>query len=130
MRTFRLFTLITAGVLGAAGLAACSDDDEGGSGNGGEKIAVTATDADCQVAKTQLAAGPYTFVVSNKGSKETEFYIYAAGNKIKAEVEHIGPGVTRDVNVELAEGGYEGACKPGMKGDGIRVTLTVTGKAS
>ena len=37
------------------------------------------------------------------------------------EVENIGPGLTRELIVELAEPGtYVTACKPGMNGDGIR----------
>jgi iron uptake system component EfeO len=111
-----------------AGLAGCGDEDKG-SAKGGEKIAVNATDSECQVAKTDLTAGTYTFTVTNKGTKETEFYVYAKGDKIKAEVEHIGSGATREVNVELAAGDYQAACKPGMKGGGIRVPLTVSGQA-
>ena len=44
------------------------------------------------------------------------------------EVENIGPGLSRDLVVDLPKGTYEGACKPGMVGDGIRETLTVTGE--
>ena len=44
------------------------------------------------------------------------------------EVENIGPGLSRNLVVDLPKGTYEGACKPGMVGDGIRQTLTVTGE--
>ena len=44
------------------------------------------------------------------------------------EVENITPGLTRTFHVEVAEPGtYTTACKPGMKGDGIRGDFTVTG---
>ena len=43
------------------------------------------------------------------------------------EVENIGPGLSRDLHVELPAGTYETACKPGMIGDGIRGAFTVTG---
>ncbi len=46
------------------------------------------------------------------------------------EVENIGPGLSRNLVVDLPKGTYEGACKPGMVGDGIRETLTVTGEAA
>jgi iron uptake system component EfeO len=125
VRIFRAFAVPVAGLLAVAGAAGC-----GHSAAKGEKIAVTATDSACQIAKTELTAGTYTFAVSNKGSKVTEFYVYGKGNKIEAEVENISPSVTRDVTVELKSGQYQGACKPGMTGDGIRVTLTVTGQAA
>jgi iron uptake system component EfeO len=46
------------------------------------------------------------------------------------EVENIGPGLSRNLVVDLEKGTYEGACKPGMVGDGIRQKLTVTGEAA
>jgi iron uptake system component EfeO len=60
----------------------------------------------------------------------TEFYVYAEGDRIMQEVENIGPGLTREMRVELPAGQYEGACKPGMVGDGIRTPITVTGEAA
>ena len=45
------------------------------------------------------------------------------------EVENIGPGLKRDLIVELPTGKYQAVCKPGMVGDGIRGDLTVTGDA-
>jgi iron uptake system component EfeO len=47
-----------------------------------------------------------------------------------AEVENIAPGLSRELLTELPAGEYEAVCKPGMVGDGIRRTLTVTGKAA
>jgi iron uptake system component EfeO len=47
-----------------------------------------------------------------------------------AEVENIAPGLSRELLAELPAGTYEAACKPGMIGDGIRTTLTVTGEAT
>jgi iron uptake system component EfeO len=122
----RLAITVTAlGALLATGaLAGC-----GNGSKGGEKIAVTATDTECQVAKTELTAGGYTFTVRNNGTKVTEFYVYGKGDKVLGEVEDISPGVTRDLNVDLSAGEYQAACKPGMKGNGIRVKLTVTGQA-
>lgn len=60
----------------------------------------------------------------------TEFYVYAEGDRIMQEVENIGPGLTRELRVELPAGDYEGACKPGMIGDGIRTAISVTGEAA
>src|SRR5436190_21244328 len=106
------------------GLAACS------SGPKTASTAVTASDSGCQVAKTSLPAGRHTFEVTNTGSKVTEFYVYAAGDRIVGEVENVTPGLRRTLVVDLTAGAYQAACKPGMVGDGIRTTLTVTGVAA
>jgi iron uptake system component EfeO len=126
MPTNRVPACLALGALVLTGLAACGGDK---AGKKGDTIAVTATDTECKVAKVDLPAGSHTFAVTNKGSKVTEFYVYAKDGSIKGEVENISPGVTRNLSVELAAGEYEGACKPGQKGDGIRQKLTVTGQA-
>ncbi|GAA1307801.1 lipoprotein [Planotetraspora silvatica] len=112
--------------------AACSSADSPTAASSGQakpgKITVAASDTDCKVASTQLPAGTSTFTITNGGSKVTEFYVYAAGDRVMGEVENIVPGLTRDVIVELPAGTYETACKPGMIGNGIRNPLTVTGE--
>ena len=110
-------------------LAACASKDDGGS-TAAETIAVTSTDDACDVGATELAAGTHHFEVTNKGSDVTEFYVYGDGEKVVAEVENIAPGLSRDLLAELPAGRYEAVCRPGMTGDGIRQTLTVTGKSA
>ena len=69
--------------------------------------------------------------MTNGGDKVTEFYLYGTGDRIMGEVENIGPGLTRQLIVEVPDGGtYTTACKPGMIGDGIRAPFTVTGSAA
>lgn len=104
-------------------LGACAEKPAEGDGT----VAVAASDSSCEVSATKLDAGPTTFQVTNQGSKVTEFYVYAEGDRIMGEVENVGPGLSRDLVVDLPKGSYEGACKPGMVGDGIRQTLSVTG---
>ena len=104
-------------------LGACAEEPAAGDGT----VAVAASDSSCEVSATKLDAGPTTFQVTNQGSKVTEFYVYAEGDRIMGEVENVGPGLSRDLVVDLPKGSYEGACKPGMVGDGIRQTLSVTG---
>jgi iron uptake system component EfeO len=127
-------SLVAAGALALAALTACGGDSGGGTAStaGGAatgKIAVSATDTTCDVATTELPAGTATFAVTNNGTKVTEFYVYAAGDRVMGEVENIVPGLTRDLIVELPAGVYETACKPGMVGKGIRGPLKVTGEA-
>jgi iron uptake system component EfeO len=118
--------------LTALALAACGggDSSSAGSDGGADDIAVAATDEACDVASSDLEAGVHQFTVTNTGSKVTEFYVYADGDRVMGEVENIAPGVARDLRVELPAGDYEATCKPGMVGDGIRSDLVVTGEAA
>lgn len=122
--------LSTLGVLtiAALSLAACASDPSDKKAEG--DLTVAASDSECKVSATKLKAGPSTFKVTNSGSKVTEFYVYAEGDRIMGEVENVGPGLSRNLVVDLPKGTYEGACKPGMVGDGIRQTLTVSGEAA
>lgn len=116
-----------AAVALAGSLAAC--------GNVGSASAAThqvkAGDDSCRVDDTSLEAGRHAFDIENVGSDVTEVYVYAKdGNdfsKIMGERENIGPGTSQTLEVDLAAGDYQVACKPGMTGDGIRTALSVSG---
>ena len=114
-------------LLLAGALAACSSD--GGTATGAHEV--RADDDSCRVDATSLDAGKNVFKVENVGSDVTEVYVYGkdgdAFSKIMGERENIGPGTSQTLEVDLAAGQYELACKPGMRGDGIRTTLTVAG---
>ena len=132
MRTPRILALVAVGALSGA-LAACGggdkpDDSTAAAASG--PIAVKATDTTCDVATNTLDAGTHVFTVTNSGAKVTEFYVYAAGDRVMGEVENITPGLSRQLRVELPAGTYQTACKPGMIGQGIRAALTVSGSAA
>jgi iron uptake system component EfeO len=128
--------LLTAGATVA--LAGCTSTAPAGSapsggapGGDAGPITVQAADTACQISTVQAPAGKITFNVTNGGNKVTEFYLYGAGDRIMGEVENIGPGLSRQLIVEVPDGGtYTTACKPGMVGDGIRAPFTVTGSAA
>lgn len=101
--------------------SACSSKADAGA------IAVSSSNKACTVAKTDLDAGSSTFNVTNDGDDVTEVYVYGDGDAVKGEVENVGPGTSRTFSVDLTAGTYEMACKPGMKGDGIRTKIVVTG---
>lgn len=124
--------LSLAGAAGVAALilAACGNDSADSSTDAPDDIAVAASDDACDVASSELDAGVHQFTVTNTGSKVTEFYVYADGDRVMAEVENIAPGVARPLRVELPAGEYETVCKPGMIGDGIRNDLVVTGESA
>jgi iron uptake system component EfeO len=127
--TPRILALAAAGLLGGT-LAACGGKTDDTTADAGGPIAVKATDTACDVAKTTLEAGTHVFAISNSGAKVTEFYVYAAGDRVMGEVENITPGLSRELRVELPAGTYQATCKPGMVGTGIRNALTVSGSAA
>lgn len=114
----------------AAGLAltGCAENvDPGADDKNPRAVTVTSTADACEVSRTSVPAGTATFEVTNAGSQVTEFYVLAAdGLRIVAEVENIGPQLSRTLTVALPQGDYVTACKPGMKGDGIRADFTAT----
>jgi iron uptake system component EfeO len=113
-------------------LAACTenaDPKSGGAADGGNPraLSVESTDDACDVSAAEAPAGTLTFDVTNTGSQVTEFYLLGEdGLRIVSEVENIGPGLNREMTVNAPAGGYFTACKPGMKGEGIRAGFTVT----
>ena len=95
-------------------------------GDAKNAVNVVATASSCEPATTNLPAGKTTFKVQNKGNDVTEMYVLQ-GTRTVGEVENIGPGTSRNLTANLKAGDYELVCKPGMKGDGIRTKITVTG---
>jgi iron uptake system component EfeO len=114
-------------------LAACTQNADtgsaGGSGDAADPRALTVdSSADsCTLSATEAPAGTLTFDVTNSGDQVTEFYLLGDdGLRIVAEVENIGPSISRALTVNAPAGTYVTACKPGMAGEGIRGEFTVT----
>ena len=121
--------LVAALLVSAPFLAACTENAKESGGDAGDSrtVSVTSTDDGCDVSSTSVPAGTLTFDVTNDGSKVTEFYLLGEdGLRIVAEVENVGPQLSRQLVVNAPAGTYTTACKPGMKGDGIRADFTVT----
>jgi iron uptake system component EfeO len=115
--------LLTAGATAVLAFvpAACSEKAPAG-----DAISVVSTQTECRVAQTQLPSGKHSFRVDNQGAEVTEVYVYAPGDKVVSEKEHIGPGTQVSFSASLKPGDYEIACKPGERGTGIRQKITVT----
>jgi iron uptake system component EfeO len=123
--------IATAALAGLA-LTSCQAKEEAKPADPGQsapsEITVTASDSACELSGTEGATGANTFVITNNGTKVTEFYVYGEGERVMGEVENISPGLQRKLIVQLGEAGtYQTACKPGMVGDGIRGDFKVTG---
>ncbi|MFE4673581.1 iron uptake system protein EfeO [Streptomyces sp. NPDC056723] len=127
MRAVRL-TVVTAAATAAAlaAVTGCTQKSDAKS-DGDRVVEVTATDDKCDVSKTEFPAGHVELSIENKGSKVTEVYVLFPDDRIVSERENIGPGTKQKLTAEVKAGSYEIACKPGMKGDGIRQKVTVTG---
>ncbi|QCQ15577.1 iron uptake system protein EfeO [Microbacterium sp. RG1] len=96
-----------------------------------DALAVTASDAACDLPTATATSGTLAFDVTNTGSQVSEFYLLAEdGLRIVGEVENIAPGASRTLTVVAQPGNYFTLCKPGMVGDGVgRAGFTVTGDA-
>ena len=132
MISFRNVAAVLSVVTIGVGAAACTDNDESGSADGDRAaVEVESTADECTLSSTEAPSGNVVFQVHNGGDEVTEFYLLEDDETtIVGEVENIGPGLTRDLVVRAQQGSYVAACKPGMTGDGIRVTFTVTEGAS
>ncbi|MFG2566651.1 iron uptake system protein EfeO [Streptomyces sp. NPDC048567] len=125
MRAVR-FSVVTAAATAAA-LTAVTGCAEKSDGKGDGAVQVVAKDDSCEVSKKELPAGHIELAVQNKGSKVTEVYVLFPDDRIVAERENIGPGTKATITAEIKAGSYEIACKPGMKGHGIRQKIEVSG---
>ncbi|MBT1100026.1 iron uptake system protein EfeO [Streptomyces sp. Tu10] len=125
MRPVRFSAVATvAAVTALTAVAGCAEKaDAGGDG----AVKVTATDTSCEVSKRTFPSGHLQLAVENKGSKVTEVYVLYPDDRIVTERENIGPGTKANITAEIKAGSYEIACKPGMKGDGIRQKVEATG---
>ncbi|MFI8260230.1 MULTISPECIES: iron uptake system protein EfeO [unclassified Streptomyces] len=127
MRPARLTVLTAvAAVAALTAVTGCAEKSTGGDGT----IKVAASDTACELSKTEFPAGKVSIEVENKGSKVTELYVLFPDDRIVAERENIGPGTKATITAEIKAGDYEFACKPGMKGDGIRQKVKATGGAA
>ena len=131
---FRAGAAAAAALLTGMSLVGCqakqAETPAGDSATAPGQVTVDANDTTCELSATTGATGPSTFVITNNGTKVTEFYVYGAGDRVMGEVENISPGLQRKLIVQLTEPGtYQTACKPGMIGDGLRGDFAVTGDA-
>ncbi|MFR9791492.1 iron uptake system protein EfeO [Streptomyces sp. MB22_4] len=124
MRAVRPTAIAAVTAAALTVLSACTAKSEA---EGGDAIQVTAADSTCDTSATSVPAGQVTLKIENKGSKATEVEILFPDDRIVSEKENIGPGTKYTLTAEVKAGSYEIACRPGMKGHGVRRPLTVTG---
>ncbi|MEV0846995.1 iron uptake system protein EfeO [Streptomyces sp. NPDC049954] len=126
MRAVRLSVLTAlAGATALGALTGCTEKSEAKNGDGA--IKVTAADSRCDTTAKTAEAGKVTLAIQNKGERATEVEIVFPDGRIVSEKENIGPGTSYTLTAEIKPGSYEIACRPGMKGHGVRQKLDVTG---
>ncbi|MDI9888022.1 imelysin family protein [Streptomyces sp. HNM0645] len=126
MQPTRLSVVTAVAALSAlTAVTGCAEKSDAGDGSGA--IAVTAKDDSCEVSAKEFPAGHVRLDIENKGSKVTEVYILFPDDRIVTERENIGPGTKASLTAEVKAGDYEIACKPGMRGEGIRRPVKATG---
>ncbi|GAA3065964.1 iron uptake system protein EfeO [Streptomyces glomeratus] len=124
MRAVRLSVVTAAAAAALTTVTACTAKSDA---KEGDAIQVTAADSTCKTSAKSVPAGHVTLSIENKGSKATEVEIVFPDDRIVSEKENIGPGTKYTLTAEVKAGSYEIACRPGMKGHGVRQKLTVTG---
>ncbi|MDY0890495.1 iron uptake system protein EfeO [Frigoribacterium sp. CFBP9030] len=94
-------------------------------------VTVDGSDDGCVLSTTSVPSGPVTFTMTNTGSDNSEFELLADdGLRIISEKENIGPGTSGSMTVSVPAGDYYTACVPGLVGEGVRATFTVTDSGS
>ncbi|WP_423923158.1 iron uptake system protein EfeO [Frigoribacterium sp. 2-23] len=127
----RPLSLLGVAAIATLALSGCVANNPGGGGNA-TTIDVVGNGDSCDVSTTTAPSGPVTFTMTNKGSDVSEFELLAEdGLRIISEKENIGPGTSASMTVSVPAGKYYTACVPGLVGQGVRASFTVTdsGKA-
>ncbi|MEU6815319.1 iron uptake system protein EfeO [Streptomyces sp. NPDC046860] len=124
MRAVRPIAIAATAAAALTALSACTAKSDA---KDGDAIQVTAADTKCDTSATSVPAGQVTLKIENKGSRATEVEIVFPDDRIVSEKENIGPGTKYTLTAEVKAGSYEIACRPGMKGHGVRQKLEVTG---
>ena len=115
--------LVAALLVTTPFFAACTENAKDGGDTSGDArtVSVTSTDDECKVSAAKVPSGTVTFDVTNDGSQVTEFYLLGEdGLRIVAEVENVGPQLSRQLVVERPRGhllhrlqaGHEGRRHP------------------
>ena len=93
----------------------------------GETVAVTEDEFSIALeGGEELAAGPHTFAVANKGKTDHDLAIEGGGLKEEPKTPLIDPGKTADLDADLKPGKYKFYCTvPGHEESGMKTDVTV-----
>ena len=109
-------------------LFGCTAGTRGADGADERIITVTSTDDSCDLSADTAPAGDLVYRVINSGSRVTAFYLYDPDRlRNVGSVDNVGPGLSRDLVVDLPAGTYVRTCETGGVADGSSGEFTVTG---
>ena len=89
-------------------------------------VSFALTDAGCDPSTAEIASGPTTFEVENKGAAAVTEFEVIKDKRILGEVENLAAGLSGEFSLTLQPGTYELYCPNGTTAE--RGTLTVTGE--
>jgi iron uptake system component EfeO len=122
----RIAAVLVTGVL-LPTLAGCTHGTSDGGSADGRTISVTSTDDSCDLSADTAPAGRLVYKVTNAGSTVTAFYVYDPERlRIVGQVENLGPGLSRDLVMNLPSGRYVRTCETGTVAEGSSGDFTVT----
>lgn len=128
MSSVRLAARVTALLLVALALAACTSAATGPGATPPPIVRISAFEYAFDPATVEVDAGSVTFAVTNTGTVEHEFEILDADGGVVDEVEGLVPGLTRQLTVDLKPGRYTYVCRiAGHEQAGMKGILTVDG---
>lgn len=129
MRTGRLITIGTIGILGLAGCGTAASGSKSGSTDvATNKVEVKITAADgCTMSTTKVQAGAVEFHVTNVDATGVSEVEVVSEQRIRGEKENLAPGFDATFSVKLDGGKYDLVC-PGAKTE--KSSFTVTGAAA
>jgi iron uptake system EfeUOB component EfeO/EfeM len=124
----RRTTIVVVLAVLALAVSACGSSSKAAD-PGVKTVEISLTDAGCDPAHIETAAGPTSFKVTNDGADAvSEFEVLDAGGKILGEKENLTPGLSGDFSITLKPGTYVTAC-PGGK-TAAQGELVVNGRAT
>lgn len=122
-RNTRIAAALVSGMM-LPTLVGCTHDTRDGDGR---TISVTSTDDSCDLSADTAPAGRLVYKVTNAGSTVTAFYVYDPERlRIVGQVENLGPGLSRDLVMNLPPGSYVRTCETGGVTEGSSGKFTVT----
>ena len=124
---WRIVTVSFVSALAFTGLTACGGDDHGGNAppaGSGTKVTVKLTDYHLELSQQTFSPGVYTFTAMNDGQTDHAIEIEGGGDEKKTD--HVSPGKSADLTIELKAGQYEMYCPvDSHKDKGMETKITV-----
>jgi iron uptake system component EfeO len=106
-------TIVAAAAVLALAVSGCGSSSKTAADSAVKRVEIKLTDAGCDPARIEVAAGRTEFEITNDGAdKVTEFEVLD-GDKVLGEKENLTPGLSGDFTVTLKAGTFRTLCPNG-----------------